>query len=108
MEGQGEKLEYLNFYPCFDEAHIRNGATVRLGDKSKQYKEGDYVDITKGWNPLYRNFVCEAEITYVTVGKLKDLVLPEDLHWYETILSLIYHGIIDGTATVTIIHYKCM
>lgn len=74
-------LQVLNFYSTFFADQLKSGrktATIRLGDKSHQYRENRAVMVTIGFRHSPREKVFDAVIDQVEVKQVKDLS-PRDI-----------------------------
>jgi hypothetical protein len=108
----------LNFYsPVFVDQLRRNRktATIRLGDKSKKYQEGEVVMVTVGYQHSPRERIFEAVIDSVEVKQVRDLSprdiehdnpefrrLDEEVHFLEQI----YGRSIEHGDTVTVVRFS--
>ncbi|MFZ5827031.1 MAG: RNA-binding protein [Bacillota bacterium] len=89
--------------------------TIRLGDKTEKYHDGDVVLVTYGDRFKPRKKVFTAVIDMVKVKKLRDLTLddlqgenpemksPEDAVEF---LGQIYKSPITLDSTVTVVHFS--
>ena len=71
----------LNFYSPLFVDQLKRGrktATIRLGDKSKKYSQGEVVLITVGFQHSPRERIFEAVIDSVDVKQVRDLS-PRDI-----------------------------
>lgn len=73
-------MKALNFYSSVYHANLvarEKRCTIRLGDKSHKYQEGDIVWVTYGNRFERRQKVFTAVIDRVTVKPIRDLTLEE-------------------------------
>jgi len=113
-------MNTLNFYPYYEQLLKRKekSTTIRLGDKRSEYRVGDIVTITIGWNEKSQHDVteiCKAQIIsvlYKTIknitendlkGESPDCFSKESLPY---VLSAIYRRAVTENDFVTIIHWK--
>jgi hypothetical protein len=108
----------LNFYSPLFVDQLRRGrktATIRLGDKSKKYSQGELVLITVGFQHSPRERIFEAVIDSVEVKRVRDLSprdiehdnpefrrLDETLHFLEQI----YGRQVQHEDTVTVVRFS--
>ena len=108
----------LNFYsPVFIDQlkRGRKTATIRLGDKSKKYNEGEVVMITVGFQHSPREKIFDAVVDSMEVKRVSELSprdierdnpefrrLDEMVHFLEQI----YGRKIEGDDTVTVVHFS--
>ncbi|MGI8633207.1 MAG: ASCH domain-containing protein [Solirubrobacterales bacterium] len=107
----------LNFYSPVFVDQLRRGrktATIRLGNKSRKYEEGQIVWVTVGFTGSPREKIFSAVIEDVEVKKVADLSPreverdnPEFRRVEETIsfLEQIYNRSIGTGDTVTVVHF---
>ena len=107
----------LNFYSPLFIDQLRKGrktATIRLGDKSSKYREGQLVWVTVGHRHGPRQRVFTAVIEQVDVKPIRDLTQREierdnpEFRLVEDIvhfLSHIYSREINLDDTVSVIHF---
>ena len=107
----------LNFYSPLFIDQLRKGrktATIRLGDKSGKYREGQLVWVTVGHRHGPRQRVFTAVIEQVDVKSIRDLTQREierdnpEFRLVEDIvhfLSHIYSREINLDDTVSVIHF---
>jgi hypothetical protein len=108
----------LNFYSDLYEDALRNGrkaATIRLGDKSDKYQEGQLVWVTVGQRYSRRQKLFTAIIDHVAVMLVADLS-PRDINrenpefrTKDDVLQLlrrIYSPEISYEDTVTVVYFS--
>ena len=108
----------LNFYsPVFIDQlkRGRKTATIRLGDKSNKYRQGEVVLVTVGFQHSPRERIFEAVIDTVEVKRVSELSPrdvehdnPEFRRLDETVhfLEQIYGRKIESDDTVTVIRFS--
>ena len=108
----------LNFYSPLFVDQLKRGrktATIRLGDKSKKYSQGEVVLITVGFQHSPRERIFEAVIDSVDVKQVRDLSPrdiehdnPEFRRLDETVhfLEQIYGREVAHDDTVTVVRFS--
>jgi hypothetical protein len=110
----------LNFHPYYEQLIKRKEkyTTIRLGDKRSEYRVGDIVTITVGWDEKSENDVtklCKAQITSVLYKTIKNITENDlegespDCSSKESVpyvLSAIYRRVVTDNDFVTIIRWK--
>jgi len=110
----------LNFHPYYEQLIKRKEkyTTIRLGDKRSEYRVGDIVTITVGWDEKSENDVtelCKAHITSVLYKTIKNITENDlegespDCSSKESVpyvLSAIYRRVVTDNDFVTIIRWK--
>ena len=110
----------LNFYsPVFID-QLRRGrktATIRLGDKSGKYKQGEVVLVTVGFQHSPREKIFEAVVDGVDVKPVRDLSPrdvehdnPEFRRVEETVhfLEQIYGRSVEQDDIVTVVRFSAI
>jgi hypothetical protein len=110
----------LNFYSPVFVDQLKRGrktATIRLGDKSKKYHQGEVVLITVGFQHSPREKIFEAVIDAVEVKRVSDLSPrdvehdnPEFRRVEETVhfLEQIYGRAVEQDDTVTVVRFSAI
>ncbi|HEY3365815.1 MAG TPA: RNA-binding protein [Symbiobacteriaceae bacterium] len=111
-------MRALNFYSSVYHGFLVNRdktCTIRLGDKTYKYQDGDVVLVTYGDKFKQRKKVFTAMIDQVTVKKIRDLS-PEDLQGENPemkssqdavdFLNVIYKSDITLDSVVTVVHFS--
>jgi hypothetical protein len=114
----GASMRALNFYSSVYHGFLVNRdktCTIRLGDKTYKYQDGDVVLVTYGDKFKQRKKVFTAMIDQVTVKKIRDLS-PEDLQGENPemkssqdavdFLNVIYKSDITLDSVVTVVHFS--
>jgi hypothetical protein len=107
----------LNLYPIFlrDVRAKHKTSSVRLGNKLKDYLEGDLVILTSGWDAESAVQVARVEITKVfcvRLGKVDDADLfpdecfPLTRYALRYTLGLIYKRAVCDADYVTIVKWR--
>ncbi len=113
-----DTVKILNFYSSVYQANLvvrRKSCTIRLGDKTDKYLEGDVVWVTYGNRFRAREFLFSAVIDRVTVKELSDLT-PEDIRAENdefqsvdevlTLLSQIYDRDVGPEEQASVIYFS--
>jgi hypothetical protein len=110
----------LNFYSPVFVDQLKRGrktATIRLGDKSSKYRQGEVVLITVGFQHSPREKIFEAVIDAVEVKQVRDLSPrdiehdnPEFRRLEETVhfLEQIYGREVAEDDAVTVIRFSAI
>jgi hypothetical protein len=114
----GASMKALNFYSSVYHGFLVNrdkNCTIRLGDKTYKYQDGDVVLVTYGDRFKPRKKVFTAVIDQVKVKKIADLTLeelqaenPEMKTPQDAVdfLNQIYKSTITLDSIVTVIHFS--
>ncbi len=108
----------LNFYSPMFADQLKRGrktATIRLGDKSAKYRQGEVVLVTVGFQHAPREKIFEAVIDGVEIKRVRELSprdvehdnpefrrLEETLHFLEQI----YGRSVTHEDTVTVVRFS--
>jgi hypothetical protein len=110
----------LNFYSPLFIDQLKRGrktATIRVGDKSHQYKKGQVVLVTVGFQHSPREKIFEAVIDAVEVKRVRDLSPrdiehdnPEFRRLDETVhfLEQIYGRSVSEDDIVTVVRFSAI
>lgn len=111
-------MKALNFYSSVYHGFLVNRdktCTIRLGDKTYKYQDGDIVLVTYGDKFKRRKRVFTAVIDQVKVKPIRDLTV-EDLQGENPemqtpqdavdFLNQIYKSTISLDSTVTVVHFS--
>lgn len=111
-------MKALNFYSSVYHGFLVNrdkSCTIRLGDKTYKYEDGDVVLVTYGDKFKRRKRVFTAVIDQVNVKTIRDLTV-EDLQGENPemqkpqdavdFLNQIYKSTITLDSTVTVVHFS--
>jgi hypothetical protein len=111
-------MKALNFYSSVYHGFLVNRdkiCTIRLGDKTYKYEDGDIVVVTYGDKFKPRKKVFRAVIDQVKVKRIDELTL-EDLQGENpdmnvpqdavNFLNQIYKSTITLDSTVTVVHFS--
>lgn len=111
-------MKALNFYSSVYHGFLVNRdktCTIRLGDKTYKYQDGDIVLVTYGDKFKRRKRVFTAVIDQVKVKTVRDLTV-EDLQGENPemqtpqdavdFLNQIYKSTISLDSTVTVVHFS--
>lgn len=111
-------MKALNFYSSVYHGFLVNrdkSCTIRLGDKTYKYQDGDVVLVTYGDKYKQRKRVFTAVIDQVKVKKISELT-AEDLQGENPemrspqdavdFLNQIYKSPITLDSTVTVVHFS--
>jgi hypothetical protein len=110
----------LNFYSPIFIDQLRRGrktATIRVGDKSGKYREGEVVMVTVGFQHAPREKIFDAVVDSVEVKRVRELSPrdiehdnPEFRRLDETIhfLEQIYGRSVDAEDTVTVVRFSAI
>jgi hypothetical protein len=108
----------LNFYSSNYHSQLicrRKNCTVRMGDKSQKYTEGDLIWITVGRRYHPRKKIYAAVIDKVVVKPLEMLSIEElqgenpelcNLEGMVLFLQSIYDRTIQGAELITVIYFS--
>lgn len=110
----------LNFCPYYEQLLRRKEkyTTIRLGDRRSDYRVGDIVTITIGWNEQDESditWIGKAQVIDVMYKPVKDITI-DDLEGESPdcsskqsvpyVLSAIYRRVVTDNDFVTIIRWK--
>jgi len=116
-EGQLKSERQLNLFPYYRnliDSH-KKFASIRLGNQTANYKPGQIIDITVGWEETVAVPIAKARIEAVKVSHLADLTF-DDLAGespdcarpdaVKYVLSSIYRTVLHDTDQVTIVRWR--
>jgi|SRR5581483_11610970 len=110
----------LNFYPFYEDLIVNHNkfTTLRLGDRQNEFKIGDLVSITIGWDATkvdQLRKIEKATITSVKVKRINDLT-RQDLEGespdcqeksaVKYVLGSIYRRVVKDDDNVTVIKWR--
>ena len=111
-------MQVLNFYSTIFADQLKRGrktATIRLGDKSHQYRTNQAILVTIGYQHSPRELIFKAVIDQVEVKRFKDLS-PRDIEHdnpefrrheeMKHFLEQIYGRPVDDDDTVTVVRFS--
>jgi hypothetical protein len=119
LEGVGW-MKALNFYSTVYHGNIltqKKSCTIRLGDKTKKYHEGDVVLITYGNRFEPRRRLFEAVLDLVEVKPVSELSVRDisgenqDMRGVDDVLDFlgkVYGRTIGPEESVTVIYFSCV
>jgi hypothetical protein len=117
-QGRLYAVKSLNFYSAVYHANLLNRkkvCTIRLGDKTDKYRDGDVVLVTYGDRFKPRRELFRAVLDLVEVKRLADLSERDirgenpDMRTTEDVVSFlekIYERTIDPSEPATVIYFS--
>ena len=112
-----ETEKKLNFYPYYARllSSRRKTTTIRLGNQTGRFSNGDVVRITVGWNVESNSEIAKARITHIETKRVIE-INRDDLEGESPdcrnkgaiiyVLSAIYRRIVSDNDTVTIVKWE--
>jgi hypothetical protein len=111
-------MKAINFYTSNYHSHLvcrKKSCTIRLGDKTHKYAEGDIVWVTVGQRFAQKKKIYTAVIDRVLVKPINQLDLEDiqgenpDMSSNEEVLAFLqsmYEKALSPTDTVTVIYFS--